>query len=142
MIFGIVILDFEIPKFDFVISRLSLREKAAVDEWLKGDKGVHIMRDIKYHGVPIMAGMWGVRDRLLFNLYDVIQDFPKGDYQQVDQDFLREKVYPFIKSHACVHDEFFENKPFPTVREGGVDEKGDPINFVGKVFDEDDNWIK
>jgi hypothetical protein len=135
------------PSVDIMISRdtdsrLCSREKAAVEDWLSTDKKFHIMRDIKYHGAPIMGGMWGVKDRLLFDLYDLVQTFHRGDYWQVDQDFLREKVYPFVKDSACVHDEFFENKPFPTAREGGVDEKGDPINFVGKVFDQDDNWIK
>ena len=42
-------------------SRLNLREKMAVEEWVKSDKGFHIMRDHPCHAAPIMGGMWGVR---------------------------------------------------------------------------------
>ena len=38
-------------------SRLSYREKYAVDEWLDSDKTFHIMRDHPYHGFPILGGM-------------------------------------------------------------------------------------
>ena len=30
------------------------------------------------------------------------------------------------------------NNPFPTVREGGHDEEGNPMTFVGQVFNEND----
>lgn len=119
-------------------SRLTLREKAAVDEWLSGDKDFHIMRDHPAHDAPIMGGMWGARNRLLFNISDMISEFPKGDYWQVDQNFLRARVYPLIREHACVHDEYFEKKPFPVAREGGHDEDGNPMNFIGQVFNEHD----
>jgi len=119
-------------------SRLNLREKAAVDEWLSGDKNFHIMRDHPAHDATIMAGMWGVRNRLLFNMVDLINQYPTGDFWQIDQNFLRDRIYPGIRAHACVHDEFFEKKPFPIQREGGNDKEGNPMNFVGQVFNEHD----
>jgi len=119
-------------------SRLNLREKAAVDEWLSGDKNFHIMRDHPAHDAAIMAGMWGVRNRLLFNMVDLINQYPTGDFWQIDQNFLRDQIYPGIRAHACVHDEFFEKKSFPVQREGGSDEEGNPMNFVGQVFNEHD----
>ena len=33
---------------------------------------------------------------------------------QVDQNFLRDVVYPIVKDRALVHDEFFEKRPFPS----------------------------
>ena len=131
------------PSVDVMISRdtdsrLTLREKAAVDDWLASDKDFHIMRDHPAHDAPIMGGMWGVRNRLLFNMVDLISEFPKGDFWQVDQNFLRSKVYPTIRNHACVHDEFFEKNPFPVPREGGNDKEGNPMNFIGQVFNEHD----
>jgi len=42
-------------------SRLSAREKVAVDEWLASGADLHVMRDHPYHGVPILGGMWGVK---------------------------------------------------------------------------------
>jgi len=109
-------------------SRLNLREKAAVDEWLASDKDFHIMRDHPQHATEIMGGMWGVRNSLLPNMVGMINDYVKGDFWQVDQNFLKEKVYPVIINNRMVHDEYFEKKPFPTQRE--------PKRFVGQAFNE------
>lgn len=111
-------------------SRLNLREKAAVEEWLASDKDFHIMRDHPAHGVPILGGMWGVRNGLLKDIKLMIDEYSKGDFWQVDQNFLREKIYPIVKNNSLVHDEFFEKKPFPMARMG--------YEFVGDVFDEND----
>lgn len=112
-------------------SRVSLREKAAVDEWLSSDKDFHIMRDHPAHDAPIMGGMWGVRNGLLKNMKELIKNYTKGNYWQIDQNFLREIIYPIVLEKSFVHDEFFENKNFPTKR---IDNE-----FVGDVFDENNN---
>ena len=111
-------------------SRLNQREKGAVDEWLNSDKGFHIMRDHPAHGTEILGGMWGAKKGVVNNMKELIDDYIKGDFWQVDQNFLREKIYPLVKDNSSVHDEFFEHKPFPTKR----------INkeFVGDVFDQYD----
>jgi len=116
-------------------SRLSQREKSAVDEWLDSDKDFHIMRDHPYHNIEILGGMWGVRNGLLKNIKELITDYTKGNFWQVDQNFLREKIYPLVINNSFVHDSYsnynIESKPFPTER----------INkeFVGDVFDENEN---
>ena len=114
-------------------SRLNLREKAAVDEWLTGDKDFHIMRDHPQHATEIMGGMWGVRNGLLPDMVNMINDYVKGDFWQVDQNFLRERVYPLVKKNTMVHDEYFEKKPFPVSREKD--------RFIGQAFDENDKLL-
>jgi hypothetical protein len=109
-------------------SRLSFREKTAVDDWLASDKDFHIMRDHPAHNAPIMGGMWGARGHILKDIKNMIEEYQKGDFWQVDQIFLREKIYPMVKSISYVNDEFFEKKPFPTNRKN--------YEFVGDVFDE------
>jgi hypothetical protein len=111
-------------------SRLSLREKAAVDAWLATDSPFHIMRDHPAHRTEILGGMWGARGGFLTEIKQLIDGYQKGDFWQVDQNFLRENIYPRVKSVAVVHDEFFEGKPFPTKREN--------YEFVGDVFDASD----
>jgi len=116
-------------------SRLNHREKAAVDEWLASDKDFHIMRDHPYHATEILGGMWGVRNGLLKGMEKMIADYNRGDMDdkyQVDQNFLRDVVYPKVKDCAMVHDEFFEGKPFPV----GVPRQ--PHYFVGQVYDDND----
>tara|TARA_R100000152_G_C6768793_1_gene194387 strand:+ start:128 stop:781 length:654 start_codon:yes stop_codon:yes gene_type:complete len=109
-------------------SRLNKREKAAVDEWLNSDKDFHIMRDHPYHATEILGGMWGCRNGILHGIADLINDYQKGDFWQVDQNFLREKIYPLAKDRSHVHDEYFEINPFPLPREGQ--------EYVGESFNE------
>jgi len=116
-------------------SRLSLREKMAVDEWLKSNKDFHIMRDHPYHTALILGGMWGCRNGILKDIDKLINDYNKGNFWQVDQNFLYEKIYPIIQSNMFVHDSFFNvnigSKKFPSER---IDKE-----FVGDVFDENNN---
>jgi hypothetical protein len=74
--------------------------------------------------------MWGTRAPILSNMSDLIQEYVKGDFWQVDQNFLREVVYPKVSQFSMVHDEFFQKIPFPTKRLGD--------EFVGLAFDENE----
>jgi protein O-GlcNAc transferase len=127
------------PDVDIMISRdtdsrLNMREKHAVDEWLSGDKNFHIMRDHPYHGTKILGGMWGVRSGLLKDMKEMIINYTKGDYWQVDQNFLKEIIFPLIKNNVCVHDPFFDKKDFPYPRNG--------YEFVGQIFDENEETVE
>tara|TARA_B100000287_G_scaffold86833_1_gene79456 strand:- start:63959 stop:64618 length:660 start_codon:yes stop_codon:yes gene_type:complete len=114
-------------------SRLTYREKKAVDQWLASEKDFHIMRDHPHHATEILGGMWGVKNNFLNNMKNLIQNYKKGDFWQVDQNFLKEIIYPIVKDNSCVHDEFFERKPFPIAREN--------YEFVGQIFDENENTV-
>jgi hypothetical protein len=115
-------------------SRLNLREKAAVDEFMKSYKTFHIMRDHPWHTTEILGGMWGVKYPTLRKMKGMIDEYIKGDFWQVDQNFLRTKIYPLVVKDSLVHDEFFRYntnaRPFPIKREGQ--------QFVGEAFDEND----
>ena len=114
-------------------SRLNTREFFAVKQWMQSNKNFHIMRDHPYHQTEILGGMWGCKFPALKNMKTLINEYTKGEFWQVDQNFLREKVYPLIKNDTIVHDEFFERQSFPTARE--------PNRFVGQAFDEHDNLL-
>ena len=111
-------------------SRLNNREKEAVNEWLNSDKGFHIMRDHPYHTTEILGGMWGSKKGVTPNIKQQIETYIKGDFWQVDQNFLKDIIYPIVKNNSLVHDEFFDKKPFPSIRKNK--------EFVGDVFDEND----
>jgi protein O-GlcNAc transferase len=114
-------------------SRLNMREKLAVDEWLNSDKGFHIMRDHPAHGTEILGGMWGSKKGVIINMKELIDEYVKGNFWQVDQNFLKEKIYPIVRLDSIVHDEYFENKPFPS--------KGEPKRFVGQAFNDKDEIL-
>tara|TARA_R110000824_G_scaffold71782_2_gene183640 strand:+ start:948 stop:1616 length:669 start_codon:yes stop_codon:yes gene_type:complete len=115
-------------------SRLSLREKAAVDEWLGGDKGFHIMRDHPYHKFPVLGGMWGVKSGTLPNMSQLIEQFAQEDKYGTDYEFFDQVVVPHIRDDALIHDEFFGGIPFPTSRKD--------YQFVGQVFDENEETVE
>jgi len=111
-------------------SRLNSRESAAVKEWIESDKKFHIMRDHPYHGTEILGGMWGVKQHYLADMKHLISKYTKGDFWQVDQNFLKEIIYPIVAGNCMVHDEFFEKTTWPTKRKKGF--------FVGQAFNADD----
>ena len=101
-------------------SRIFLREKVAVDEWLNSDKLFHIMRDHPYHGTAILGGMFGTKKidsipswKNRMNSYINYTNKRKG----YDQDFLANVIYPIVKNISLIHASFckFENncKDFP-----------------------------
>jgi hypothetical protein len=115
-------------------SRLSLREAEAVQEWLDSPYDFHIMRDHPYHKTEILGGMWGARNGILNGISKKIEEYNKGNFWQVDQNFLREHIYSNVKNNTCVHDSCFKIEPntkqFPTKR---ID-----YEFVGEVYDHED----
>ncbi|MCB0335382.1 MAG: hypothetical protein KDD62_03730 [Bdellovibrionales bacterium] len=76
-------------------SRLSCRERAAVDEWLASGKDFHLMYDHPFHNVPIMGGMWGYQGTPLPGIRASIEQFlalrkPYLEYNDCcDQNFLQ-----------------------------------------------------
>jgi protein O-GlcNAc transferase len=112
-------------------SRITAREASAVHEWLQGPKLIHVMRDHPEHSAPIMGGMWGAKNGALPDLKDQIEKYTQGDFWQVDQNFLREIVWPSNYHKVLAHDDWnrfpqAETKPFPTPRETD--------NFVGSII--------
>jgi hypothetical protein len=93
-----------------------------------------------WHNLPILGGMWGARNGVVSDINKFISQYQKGDFWQVDQNFLRDIIYPIIKNNSCVHDDFdafndvCEKKPFPYNR--------DPLHFVGRVYGGHDHSIQ
>lgn len=111
-------------------SRLSRREAVAVKEWLDSGKLFHVMRDHPAHATEILGGMWGARKPILGDLMHLMRAYVKGNFWQVDQNFLKEVVWPRVSYTTHTNDEFFAKSPFPETRIGD--------EFVGQVYDEND----
>tara|TARA_R100000008_G_scaffold84500_1_gene72046 strand:- start:5513 stop:6256 length:744 start_codon:yes stop_codon:yes gene_type:complete len=117
-------------------SRLNKREASAVEEWLKTDRGFHIMRDHPYHQFAVLGGMWGAKKGTVPRMKELIYEWGGGtDKYGTDYDFFVEKILPTMDQEVLmVHDEFFKGIPFPTPRQG--------LEFVGQVFDEEDRTLQ
>jgi len=129
--------DCEYAIFRDCDSRVTLRERLAVDEWINSGKSIHVMRDHPAHRIPygnsglgILGGMWGIKSGII-PLTDLIKRFPKSKELQYgnDQTFLK-TIYSIFQDDRCTHDEFFENKPFPIKR--------NPGEFIGSRIDHND----
>jgi len=121
-------------------SRITIREKMAVDEWVNSGKSIHVMRDHPAHGIPfgsdrlgILGGMWGIKSKSV-PLTDMIERFTKNKNLSYgsDQTFLK-TIYSIFEDDRVTHDEFYEKKPFPIKREYG--------RFVGDRIDENNNPV-
>jgi hypothetical protein len=73
-------------------SRLNMREKLAVDEWLNTESDFHIMRDHIWHGTRILGGMWGVRNNLLLGLEKEFLTYQRVNQKGNDQKFLQDTL--------------------------------------------------
>ena len=107
-------------------SRLSVREKMAVDEWIESGKTIHVMRDHPAHQIPygnnglgILGGMWGIKGNTI-PMKESVENFSKNRTMGygIDQTFLK-TIYNVFENDRCTHDDFFEKKPFPIKRENG-----------------------
>lgn len=121
-------------------SRITLRERKAVDEWIISGNTLHVMRDHPHHQTPfgaeglgILGGMWGIRGGS-YPMESAIRRFigSHGDQYGVDQTFLQE-IYRTFADSQTVHDDFFECRPFPSKRTG--------YTFVGERIDEHEHPI-
>jgi len=121
-------------------SRLSEREKYAVDKWIESGKSLHIMRDHPHHTSNIFGGMFGLvihddlnlkNEIIKWSLDKKLSLFNKWD----DVNFLyviyeKYKNMNDIISHDSCFKHFPFSIPFPTPMEN--------FNFVGEIFDEND----
>ncbi|HKI16444.1 MAG TPA: hypothetical protein VKA15_01110, partial [Isosphaeraceae bacterium] len=107
-------------------SRLTYRERRAVDEWLVSGKPFHVMRDHPYHMRPIMACSFGGVRGIIADMAGKIASWKAAaqtDAYGCDETFLEAIVWPLVKDNALVHDTFGsydgQRRPFPTPAESG-----------------------
>ncbi len=107
-------------------SRLSAKEKAAVDAWIASGRDFHVMRDHILHTELILAGMWGGVAGLLPELRGLSERFARTDVDRwQDQRFLRRFVWPLIRNRALIHDRTHRRHgvPFPDRPDGPYPER-------------------
>ena len=109
-------------------SRLSMRERLCVDEFIESDKMFHTMIDHPFHG-GIMGGMWGAKKGILNEMKKLIDAWPKTNQWQTDQSFLNSVIAPLVSDKIMIHDSI-NKKNFLSEREN--------YHFVGEVFNGDD----
>jgi hypothetical protein len=100
-------------------SLLTVKERVAVDAWLRSDFHFHAMRDWYSHTDLLLAGMWGGVGGILPNPAALMRayTFWRMENDHIDQDLLSETVWPSIRRNVLIHDSIFQpclgSLPFP-----------------------------
>ena len=88
-------------------SRLSIREKAAVDEWILSGKKFHIMRDHPSHSMFAMSGgMWGGTGDAVPQMHELITRQRIDTVYVADMNFLTNDIWPLAQQSVLQHDAF------------------------------------
>lgn len=99
-------------------SVFSVRELLAVSAWLASGAWFHCMRDWWTHTDPVLAGMWGGVAGVLPPLHRLLATYQPSlaETPNVDQWFLRERVWRYMRQSCLIHDRCFRSPgavPFP-----------------------------
>src|SRR4030095_6635242 len=110
-------------------SIVNAREAEAVAEWIVEGQSFHVMRDWWTHTDPILAGMWGGIGGALppVELLLATHQPEHLETAHIDQWFLRDCIWPSIRSVSIVHDRCFRtegSRPFPSPAPPGDDHIG------------------
>jgi hypothetical protein len=117
-------------------TRILLREKLAVEEWMKSDKIMHIMRDHPYHAEKIQGGMYGIKKNNLLDWSILLKSFNQKGNRDYDQNFLGKYIYPIYKDHSIIHASFHKYELFAKDFPIPFD---DDFQFVGQFVYEDES---
>lgn len=100
--------DVEIMMSRDTDTRILLREKLAVDEWLQSNTLFHIMRDHPHHygSNRILGGMFGTKKIPGINWTDLCNKAYQNYFRDYDMTLLHQYIYPLIKDNATIHTSF------------------------------------
>lgn len=115
-------------------SRISMRERRCVDEWMRMGTLLHTIHDHPYHlaGPEIMGGLWGLWKsacRYQFNMADLMlkAQVPIEDKWGSDQTFLNNEIWPKFNWSRSQHGKALQITRLPGEPQGA---------FCGEVIDE------
>lgn len=112
-------------------SRISMRERRCVDEWMRSGRVLHTIHDHFYHQRPIQGGMFGIwrqkfeREMLVLMVRNRVDLMP--DKWGLDEDFLEREIWPLAKHSVCEHG---KSNPIPS-----AEDDEDPKAFIGEIYD-------
>lgn len=96
--------DHDFILFRDVDSRPFQREKVAVEEWLASSYPYHAMRDHRFHGRQLLAGLWGVKREVFHELQSIPRSMGQNeDFYGVDQIALTMHVWPKCRRKILAH---------------------------------------
>lgn len=121
-------------------TRIFLREKLAVDEWLHSDKIMHIMRDHKkYHTHKIFGGMIGVKKIQSIKWKTIIDSINQSNETRMYDIIILNKILEKIDNSSILVHSPYNIFPNENVKDFPIPYSDDNYNFVGCYVYEDDS---
>lgn len=89
---------------------IGMREYLTVQSWINSDKWFHVIRDWYTHTDLVIAGLWGGVAGILPDINLLLEQYIPTNVEtpHIDQWFLRDELWSYIKTSALVHDRFFK----------------------------------
>lgn len=124
-------------------SRLNLRDKMVVNDFLKSDKILHIIRDHPHHKYPILGGMWGIKlETLDIKMERSIKHFLKKinrPFRRMDDMVFLDLLTKNLMEYSLGHDNYYNDKfpnsiPFPD-----YNRENEYYHYIGEYYDQ---WEK
>jgi len=86
-------------------SRITIREKMCIDEWLNSDKIFHTFKDHDAHfEFPIIGCAFALKGQLPDKILEIMERYMnQHKFYLSDQFFLRDCVYPLVKNSTLLH---------------------------------------
>lgn len=121
-------------------TRIFIREKMAVNEWLNSDKLFHIMRDHKkYHRHKIFGGMFGTKKIPSIKWKTIIDKLQQNKNTRNYDLVVLNNIIKKIKNNDIMVHSPYSLFPEEHVRDFPLHYRDDNYNFVGCYIQEDDS---
>jgi hypothetical protein len=89
-------------------SRTHARDLACIEDFINSDKQLHIIRDHPWHNTQILGGLWGIKkyalNKPMKTLIEIWLNDKTSYPKSLDQDFLKDVIYPRLRPNALIHD--------------------------------------
>lgn len=126
--------DIEVVIFRDSDSVLTDREVKLVNEWIESDFDFHIIRDHQLHISPILAGMFGIKQRFFSDFSRQLTENKSlvlSNLYNSDQLFLGDVIYSKVIRNTLIHTSFFAFSNEKFVR---INKSNDSNNFIGAIY--------
>jgi hypothetical protein len=124
-------------------AQLSLRDRAAVREWIDSGHFFHTMHDHDQHPVPVLGGMWGSVNGFInpqiMHAWRQSKDQSSAVWGN-DQDWLAKVVWPLVKNNTLDHSSYFCNSFGAREWRGFPTQRLHPYDFVGNAYRPEDSF--
>lgn len=92
-------------------SRVHMRDRWAIEEFVKSDKKAHSIRDHPYHFTQILGGLWGLKRGIIPSMGELVRPHLEELWCfGKDQFFLKEEVFPLVENELLVHTSQLEQR--------------------------------